>query len=61
MSYFAAATARVITNIPTLSGNEILNWVVFKLSRKYPSSPTAVSGALRGAGHSHFDHVTYVA
>jgi len=29
--YFAAATARVITNIPTFSGCQILNWVMFKV------------------------------
>jgi hypothetical protein len=28
ISYFAAATARVITNIPTLSRCHILNWVM---------------------------------
>ena len=30
---FAAATARAMANIPALSGCQILNLVVFKLSR----------------------------
>jgi hypothetical protein len=55
--YFAAATARVITNIPTSSGCQILDWVVYKLSRWYSSSPTAVSSVLRGSELIHFDHV----
>ena len=57
INYFAAATARVITDIPALSGCQTLNLVVFKLSGWYSSSPTALSSVLRGAELIHFDHV----
>jgi len=57
INYFAAVTAGVITNIPTLSGSQMLNLIVFKLYEWYSSSPTAVSSVLRGAELIHFDHV----
>src|SRR5882762_7880054 len=44
-------------SIPTLSGSQMLNLIVFKLYEWYSSSPTAVSSVLRGAELIHFDHV----
>ena len=53
ISYFAAATARVIINIPTLPGCWMLNLVVFKLSKWYLGSLTAVSSVLREVQNSY--------